>query len=142
MLALSEMENVMLPGEEGKKEEEPKIQRIVEFDKEWLKDVLSGICPQCEGPLTKTGILRRCTTNNHLHIYGNPVLVAYKREKRIHYPPIKYDKCPECQNTAFIEDEDKHETTCKNCGLVLKGPYEFGIDHPFHDNFEETIYLQ
>ena len=136
MLALSQIVGeVMSNGQTDTEKEEIKTKTIIEYDKEWLKLVLNGICPQCEGPLPCKGILRTCTENNHLSIYGNPVLVAYKKEKKITYPPIRYDKCPECGSTSFIEDVDKHEITCI-CGLVLAGPTEFGIIHPWHDTYE------
>lgn len=137
MLSLSELKGeVMLHGNSEIKEgnPEPTIEKIVEYDKTWLKNVLNGICPDCEGNLEKKGILRRCVTHNHLHIYGNPILVAYKREKKITYPPIRYDNCPECGSTVFFEDEDRNEITCK-CGLVLAGPYQYGIKYPWHDKY-------
>jgi ribosomal protein S27AE len=139
MLALSQtVGEVMSNGQNKQEKREIKTETIIEYDKEWLKLVLNGICPQCEGPLPRKGILRTCTENQHLSIYGNPVLVAYKKEKKTNYPPIRYDICPECGSSIFIEDTDRHETTCI-CGLVLAGPYEYGVKHPWHDTYDGVI---
>lgn len=136
MLSHTKISEVVMPQGIGKnigKTDKPKSK--YEYDTEWLKKVLLGICPQCDNSLERKGIKRECTTYPHLEIYGNPVLVAYHEhveEKELEKP--RFDRCPECGSTVFFEDTDHHEVYC-TCGLVLSGPYQFGIDYPFHENY-------
>lgn len=102
------------------------------YNKEWLRKVLDGICPQCDEPMTKKGIKRECSTYRHLEIYGNPVSVAYNITTiKEPLPPIDYTKCPECQSNKIIEDIDRGEICCGKCGLVLSGN-DYGVDYPWH----------
>lgn len=110
------------------------IQKYI-YDKTWLQTILTNTCPTCNKTLTRKGIKRQCP-QNHITIYGNPILVAYKKKEQINTLPnrIQYTHCPECGSTQFIEDQDRHETICK-CGLVLAGPPQYGIKYPWHDNY-------
>lgn len=134
MLSHHQVSEVVMPPGKGKKRvktSNPKSK--YEYDPEWLKKVLKSICPQCDNPLERKGIKRECSTHHHLEIYGNPVLVAFKEtveEKEL--PKPSYDVCPECGSSVFFEDVERHEVYCR-CGLVLSGPYQFGIDYPFHE---------
>jgi uncharacterized protein (DUF983 family) len=114
------------------------------YDEEWLKKVLNNICPDCDGKLEKKGILITCTTNQHLDIYGSPILVAYTtKEKK---EPITENLCqgricPECHGTIFDHNTKTDETNCHQCGLILKGPPCYGVKYPWHISFSDVIPL-
>ncbi len=109
------------------------------YDDEWLKKVLNKICPDCDGELKRKGILRYCTTNQHLHIYGNPILVAYKREEPITPQYSLSKECPECKGTSFDYNSKTDETSCRKCGLVLSGPPCYGVNYPWHVSYSDVI---
>jgi hypothetical protein len=132
MLSLSKIQEEFMP---ATAEEKEKTKTEYEYDKEWLRRVLIGKCPECEGELEKKGIKRACIKNQHLEIYGNPITVAYNKIKTVKdLPALVYNQCPECGSTEFYEDIDRHETYCK-CGLVLAGPYQYGVKYAWHDNY-------
>lgn len=114
------------------------------YDEEWLKKVLNKICPECDGKLEKKGILRACTTNQHLHIYGSPILIAYTeigKKESITENLYQGRKCPECQSTTFDYNEKTDETSCIKCGLILSGPPCYGIKYPWHVSYSDGMNL-
>ena len=73
-------EDCMLP-EDGPQRVTKRINRKLSiYDDEWLKLVLAGLCPECDGLLEKKGLLRVCSKYQHLHIL-KPYLCRLQREK-------------------------------------------------------------
>lgn len=142
MLSLSKIqEDFMLPQDGPQKKTKNKKKKEHLFDDEWLKLVLNGLCPECDGLLEKKGLLRVCTKYKHIHIYGNPILVAYREKITKPKTPVKvvqHGKCPECPSTDFIEDIKTGETICKKCGLVVSGPPDSRVRYPWHVAYSDV----
>lgn len=146
MISLSKIEEEFMPqgngiSEKPPKEDKPEIKYI--YDDVWLKKVFKGICPECDdGLLIKKGIVRFCSEHEHLRIYGNPVLVAYKKIIKNKPEPAKsYGVCPEpgCKCTDFDYNMKTDETTCKKCGIVLSGPPDARVKYPWHISYSDFV---
>lgn len=121
---------------------------IYEYDTEWLKTVLTLTCPECLEKLTHRGIKRECPTGD-LTVYGNPILVAYKEKtlKPIKQTKFKTGICPECFEKGdpynYIIKDSKHgQKICGQCGLVLSGPPQFGVEYPWGNDYDTQELFQ
>ena len=121
---------------------------IYEYDKDWLKTVLNLTCPECLTKMVHKGIKRQCP-NNDLTVYGNPILLAYT-EKTLTKPRITKHKsgiCPECFKEGktynnVLHDPKHAQRVCGECGLVLSGPPQCGVEYPWGNDYDDQELFQ
>ena len=101
-------------------------------------------CPYCQYPLQKPYPYKRQCGSCDFELYGNPKYCNYK----IFEPPVEYtfdiNRCVECGNELFYDDEDKI-LVCPKCGLVHTGQHQYvggrRVIYPFGLHTENNFFI-